>query len=241
MREIDRFDLLSGINIPYDGICTFRSLTLNDIRRKIGYPNYNLYVSLLSLDIDKYIKITGVDRDLLKDLCIFDLMISNEKLRYDFQTALSTFILGKVNFMESRQAFEVVCGKNVGTIDRSNFENIQYGLSQINCFPVKKQNKNLKFRNEYARKLYEECGEDGGAVDLNMSLQNIIASIVAYQSSYTYENVWSLTIYQLYDLFIRLNYKIPFTMGGIAWANGNANEFDFNAWYKDIYENEKEI
>lgn len=239
MSVIDRFDLLSGIDVPYDGVCTFRSLTLDDIR-KIGYSRYNLYVSLLRLDIDTYIQITGVDKELLTDLCIFDLLVCNGKLRGDLLDALSIFISGQVSFIDSRQEFKVVCESNAGVIDRNNFENVQYGLSQVNCFPVKKQKKNLKFRNEYARKLYEECGEDGGIVDSNMSLQNIIATIVAYHGSYTYENIWSLTIYQLYDLFMRLCNKHQFAIAGVAWANGNAEEFDFNVWYKDIYENEKE-
>jgi len=240
MSEISKFDLLSGTNIQYDGICVLHSPTLNEIR-EIGYSKYNSYISLLCLDIDKYIKMTGLNKIKESNVCIYDLLISDVSMREYLRDALSFFISGDAEFVESYQAFKVVCNGTPGIINRNNFEDIQNGILQANCVSIKKPNKKLKFRNKYAQELYEECGEDGGTIDPNMSFPNLIASIVAYHGAYTYENIWSLTVYQLYDLFLRLNCKNQFAMTGVAWAMGNIKDFDFSVWYKDIHENVKEI
>jgi len=240
MSEIDRFDLLSGTNIQYDGICILRSPTLNDIR-EIGYAKYNSYISLLCLDIDKYIKMTGINQIKRSDIRVFDLLISDASLRGYLCDALSFFVSGDIEFIESYKAYKVTCNETPGIINRNNFESVQNGILQTNCVSVKKPNKKLKFRNKYAQELYEECGEDGGTIDPNMSLPNLIASIVAYHGAYTYENIWSLTVYQLYDLFFRINSKTQLGILGLRWAAWGKEDFDFSVWYKDIHENVKEI
>ena len=72
--------------------------------------------------------------------------------------------------------------------------------------------------------------------DKNMELGNIISAVANKSHSLNILNIWDLTVFQVWDCFLRLSnnsiYDIQ-SMSVAAWGNKD-NYFDANAWYKKI-------
>ena len=243
MSKISQLNLISNSDISYDRICTFRHITLNDIKN-IGLSKYDAYICTLHLDVETINKICHVEFD-SSSIDIFDILVSDESLRNSVCEAFSFFIAGNVVFNQSYNTF-AICkdGTNdvIGVINKDNFREVASGIFQLNFIPydelletgnTSKKAKNILDKLKKGRaKLAKAKGGDS-----NINIPNMISSIVAYGKNYTYENIWSLTVYQLYDLFFRLNAKTQFDIIGTRWSVWGKDEFDFSVWYKDPSKN----
>ena len=73
--------------------------------------------------------------------------------------------------------------------------------------------------------------------DENMELGNIISAVANKGNGLNILNIWDITIFQLWDCFMRLSnnniYDIQ-SMSVAAWGNKD-KYFDFTSWYKRIY------
>lgn len=248
MAKIDYFDLISGREIPYEGICSLKPPKLSDIS-EIGYMAYNSLLVILTMDLDKYLEISNLREvynkfsEKEKDIYdIFMIMVEPPDTRELLHRALCFFISEKLIFDKSECKFLVVNdkGSTIGTIDSSNYEVIKSGILQLNYLAVDEAIPKKNFKNKRKRDIYEKIRKGKRTAnktkrtDENMNLPNLISSISACHNSYNLSNIWSLTVYQLYDQFYRLNNKITLDVIGTRWAAWGKEDFDFSVWYKDL-------
>lgn len=71
-------------------------------------------------------------------------------------------------------------------------------------------------------------GEAGGC-----ELPNLISALCVQHNSINMCNVWDLTVYQLYDQFLRQSYLNQVNIHAMNYA-GWGGEFDPNDWYKKL-------
>ena len=242
MSDISKFDLISGADISYKGICLLHPPHLDDIRR-IGFDEYNSYIGFLTTDLNKYLSVSDISTDAVKgipDLRIFDIWISTTSMREHLKNAFSFFISGKIKFVPSYNAFKVTCGETIGIINRNNYLDVVSGILNLNCVNYEQgKQEELIFQDEESRKLYEQIQKakktgELKSEDKNFSLANLISSVASFGNGYNLINIWGLTVYQLYDQFYRLNSKFQLDIVGTRWAAWGKEDFDFDVWHKDI-------
>lgn len=244
MSKISELDLISSADVSYENICTLRPPTLDKIRL-IGIEKYYFYLNVILIDLDTYLDELKIrdsyDKldEVSKSQCsIFDFLIGVDDTRNNLQESLSFFIAEKLQYDSVSKTFLLIDEKSnkiVGVIDRDSFEEIKDGICQLSY--INRDNaKSKKTKNKLAEKILlkikkgrEELAKANKA-DANKSIPNIISAIVTYHSSYNYENIWSLTVYQLYDLFSRLNTKKQLDMAVMA---AFSKDFDYEIWYKN--------
>ena len=238
MSDISELDLISNANISYKGICTLHPPTLDEIR-KIGIEKYYFYLRVILIDLDTYLDTLKIRDsynkldDATKSQCsIFDFLIGMQDTRDSLQEALSFFIVEKLQYDSVSKAFLLIekdSNNLTGAIDRNNFEEIKDAICQLSCMN-RGAAQNKKPKNKMAEKILakikkgrEELAK-ANKEDVNKNIPNLISAIVTYHNSYNYENVWSLTVYQLYDLFSRLNMKKQLDMAMMA---AFSKDFDY--------------
>lgn len=258
MPKIPTFDLISGKSrIKINEACSIKVPTLGDIRN-IGYESYEQYINIIALDLHQYLRIIDAEdrygqltNDEKKVLTIFNVLVSGDETRKALSNALSFFVYEDVKFDEGRSCF-LLFGRGedysdrppqcVGVIHSDNYESVRDAVLQIsyitNSSPELK-----KFKSPKAQKIYEKImkgraeKKQSKTADRNMSLANIIGAMSVHHPGYNLTNIWSLTIYQLYDQFSRLNIKIQVDIVGLRWAAWGKEPFDFTFWYQDINKN----
>mgnify|MGYP003604280865 CR=1 FL=1 len=249
MSKIQPFDLISGSDVLFNDICVLHQPSLDEIRN-LGYEQYKVYVNTLFVDLDTYLEKSDIrdkiDEELLAKLTMFDIWFSEDRGRALLKEALSFFIFGKLEEDLTHSVYLIYDALDnlTGFIDKTNYEDIQNAIEQLN-FINSQEIKPKKFRNEAARKIYEtiQKGKKEDAktkkADPSMTLPNLIASVSSSHNSYNLINIWSLTVYQLYDQFFRLNNKIQVDTMSLKWAAWGTDSFDFSLWYKDLNLKEK--
>jgi len=239
MSKLDQLQLISNDNIFYNGTCTLRHTTLYDVK-KVGFQKYNEYLNILHLDVETFNAQFGSDIN-ADSINIFDILVSNQSMRDFLCEALSFFIVENVFYEPKYNAFKVDGGKDnefLGIINQNNYQEITGAIFQLN-FIKDDEVKATKNTGKKAKSILEKLRKGRSnlakakAGDSNINIPNMISSIVAYGNNYNYENIWSLTVYQLYDLFFRLNVKTQLDITGLRWAVWGKDEFDFSVWYKD--------
>lgn len=237
MPTVDAFTLISGRPYPYQELLNIKPPSLDMIRR-VGYAQYNWYLSVLLSTPDDFLEALGVDvseiEDLPKDPLIF--MTLFPLLRNELISAVSFFI-------DRPLVYDDEIGYTVGdmVVSLEMLRDIRSIILQLCCVedtvtPPK------KFRNEKARKIYEliqsrkaEQAKNTKKVrkeNPDTALPNLISAFCAFSPSYNLTNVWGLTIYQFYDQYHRLDSKIQLDVFGLRWAAWGKKDFDFSLWHK---------
>lgn len=244
MDKISSFDLISGADINIDGIGVLHQPTLDEIR-KLGYGKYTIYINTLLMDIDNYFRITNVSKDIIEitksQVVMFDLLFLDDKGRVLLQDALSFFIKEQIIADVRNQVFVLFNedGSKTGEINRDNYNTIQSMIKQIN-FIVEEPTTSQECQDPKIKAILEKFEQGRKAMakskkqNQDMNLTNILAAVSTFHNSYNLINIWSLTVFQLYDQFFRLNSKIQIDVFGFRWAAWGKEEFDFSTWYREL-------
>lgn len=217
----------------------------------MSFTKYNGLINLLSMDIEKYAHILDMDETLKSELVKqefkpFDLLILDDKMRELLQEALSFFIAEQISFNKSAGMFLVSSLNNgnpkvIGAITSSNYEELVDVIKQTNFMETKQKDKldNKKFANKKAREIYEalESGRNKlkkAKEDSNLNIENIVSSMACFHNSYNLINIWDLTVYQIYDQFLRQRMKHELDIWGLKWAAWGTESFDFKQWYTSL-------
>lgn len=254
MSQLDKGDLISGCDIPFEGICTLRAPRLRDIRpgTGIGFGVYYQYIQLLSLDGEEAFDGMGLSEiwrelsEAQRQTCpLFMVLTTVPALRELLTKALSFFLCERVVYSEPAAGFALyrdapdAAAACTGIIDRANYSRVRDGILQMNGLPPVEQPR-LTFRNQRAREIYEKMqrhkrrASPSRRQDGSMSLPNIIGAVAARHPGYSLLTIWELTIFQLYDQFARLNRYHQVDVCAQRWAAWGKDPFDFALWYKDI-------
>ncbi len=182
---INAFDLLSGEDIPFAGICTLRVPVLRSLRPKtgIGYDTYLQYLNMLAMDLHTLLTGMGIWEAYealpaaeQAQYTAFRILTAQQQMRGLLQEALSFFICEAVSFDASRMCFllsrENARGAAAGpgqagssgseargftdsVISDENYETVRSGILQINCLSFR-QTAPKAFRNQKAKEIYEK-------------------------------------------------------------------------------------
>lgn len=237
MTRLHELDLLSPEPFPLARAGHIRAPTLRQIA-SIGYDTYNAYLSLLSLRRDQLANSSGLP--LTAGDSPFVLITANPELCALFSTAFSFFMTEEVIFSEQHEIFLCMdAGAPVGTIEASNYEDVCCCILQRNHVdsapPSGKQ-----FHNEKAGEIYEKLQRAKEKApkaqrekQADTSLPNLISALCVQHNSINMINVWDLTVYQLYDQFLRQSYLNQVQIHAMNYASWGG-EFDPNDWYKKL-------
>lgn len=237
MTRLHELDLLSPEPYPLARAGHVRAPTLRQIA-SIGYETYNAYLSLLSLRGGQLSEACGLPAS--AGAPPFVLMTASPELRALLCTAFSFFLTETAVFSEAHGCFLCMEAEQpVGCIDASNYEEVCGCILQRNHVDGARPS-GRQFRNEKAREIYEKLQrakahppERERDRQADMSLPNLISALCVQHNSINMCNVWDLTVYQLYDQFLRQSYLNQVNIHAMNYA-GWGGEFDPGDWYKKL-------
>lgn len=260
MYKLDYFDLISPEPIRVDKVGSIKCPQLSEIA-KISYFTYGLYVSSLSLTPEKYFESMEkyglkVDAETILKTTKFDLVQLDKDFAKTIESALNFFFVEKVFYDSENKIFVLInqdsedsnSGTIVGIIGKENYNTIiNFILQRLYISKDENEIDDLsKIKSKRGKKIYEkilkgrkqmrQAKEKSG--DNELTLPNIISSVAAFSNNTNYSQIWDLTIYQLFDMFDRLQlidqYSIQSTQVSV-WGD-KEKQFKIGLWNKNIYE-----
>jgi len=228
MSEVDiKLNLLSGKSFFLDNL-EFIPLTLNEVV-EYGYENYLL--TLQSLFIEKYVFTESMDEAKVSIIeeqagavgknTVFDYYIKyadkqflellGASLAFIFRTD-DIMLKGDTILIDSLQREED--SEPLKIVSRDNFKFVIEIIKLQNNIPFEKEEDVKKPKDERARKLIEKMEQNKRALEAKKQAKSegnefpfndIISAITTRSNSINKFNIWSLTIYQIYDEFERIN------------------------------------
>ena len=246
--------LLSGKTIKLKNVGTLVPPTLGKIFDCIGDTDvsdrYLIYVNILRIDLKTFLKISklqtycdGLNNKQKNRHTLYKFLITEKSLRDVLLECFSFFIAETVVFDEIKCEFHIVeDGQIMGKINEENFDLVRFNILRMNCISAQ-EIKPLKFKNEKARKIYEqsqkgkaklEKAKQQNNLDDKYKLENLVAYVATKSSSYNFDNIWDLTIYQFQEIFHRLNLYNQMDAYTSRWSTWGKESFDYSSWYSDI-------
>lgn len=245
------FDLLSPCPIYLPNAGGVISPTLRAIA-SVGIDTYQYYLSVLSMDLKAYLTMLGhpeqyeaLSEEEKARLPMFDLLTANAQSAELLQKALDFFIKETVVYHPQSKSFTVLDEEKhtVGMITKEVYPELCALICRRNYIRSNQEEDLSKVKSKKAleimKKLRKGRTEKAGRTktDQDMELGNIISAVANKSQSLNIQNIWDLTVFQLWDCFSRLSnnsiYDIQ-SMCVAAWGNKD-NHFDAASWYKRIY------
>lgn len=236
--KIDEMLLIGGSDINVDGV-VIKQPKLDAIRRpEVGFERYNAYLNIMAMTRDDLINgVFAEAPDALKEqLTVYLAVSAFPEFRALAEGAFAFFLDEPVRFDAERAAFVSESGAE---INEENFDTIRGVVLQI-CgaesdevdepMPKGKKARELWLKRQEGRKQKRASRKSGGK---DLSLPNIISAVGAKNAGYNLTNIWSLTVWQLYDQFGRINVNSQMEIVGLRWAAWGKDEFPMDNWYKN--------
>lgn len=244
MKEISKYDLISGSDIFLDGIGTIHQLTLEEIK-KIGFETYLNHLAIIAIDIKSLVKWLGLpEGDIPEELIPFDIFSINKNSMDILIGSLQPFFVDKLEFSDKHKAIvSVSVNKDkpfIGKVDRDNFSVVKNVIMEISGISVR-EDESAKPQNEKAKQIMERLAK--GRAKMNAarqnkkdaernSLWNVIGAVAACSMTYNLTNIWQLTVAQLYDQFARINNRFYLDIMATRWCAWGEGKFEHDPWYR---------
>lgn len=217
-----RLALMTGVDIPIPECqLTIKQPTCLEISQ-IGENKFNLGVQLLCIDKERYMQ-DEQSREELEKINNFQLLmmlINEDKEKKDDLKTILLMILPNYQIILTPRSILCKKGEENLIIDEENFESFQKILKKVFCQNRKKKdddeipeqyNVQSKKAKEIAEKLYKgrkRIAELKAAQNPDDSMLSRYISILAIGMGYTINELNSLTLYQIVDLFERFTMKM---------------------------------
>ncbi|MEC4565340.1 hypothetical protein L8C07_05235 [Paenibacillus sp. CMAA1739] len=220
---IDRLQAFLGL--PYttkEGISVF-SPTVNEIG-EIGYLNYLVNLALVGFDKEKIlVGLFGLDKDSfskIKNESDYDVLIEVPTIRNEICKALSFFVKGHVSFNIETSCF-LLDGKDF--INKSNYREFDLVIKELNVSSdsqVKIEAANSTAEEFYRRMQMYESQISNNNTDSQLEFKDILSILCNFEGNgINIFNVGSLTVYQVYEHFERVNKKENYNRLLPVWSN----------------------
>lgn len=215
---------------------------------EVGYPRYNLYLSLLLSTPQHYCEQVNptqaswyhsLDEEKRNRLSMFDLILADSWLQSAFLQIFRFFFTEEVVFSPENQAFLTYGEEPEGVIHRENFFTVCDVILQ-RCFVSRPDTSfdpsqvSGKKAQSILKKL-QAGRQQKSSVSRNRDteLPNLIAAIAVKSRSVNFINIWDLTIYQLYEQFKREQSDVYFEIQkmSVAAYGNKENNFRGDEWY----------
>lgn len=236
MHENDlELKLSRGKPIPVDSLGYLYPLTLDEIS-EIGEYKYNQYIFSTNLKKENF----GLENE---EITQFELTFlycrQDESFRKMFLDSFSCFFRERVYYHENGFFYLGIPEENMvigldkfdeilKIIKKQNFVNDKEKEEEFN--PADERTKELIDKLKYFRQLVKEQNQEKG-----LNLNDITQIVAAHSPNINIFNVWDLTVYQLYTLYIRLMMKENF---GLEYAKyvqgGDPKDLKLDHWASKI-------
>lgn len=240
MEELNYAQLLSGTPYKLEKIGHIKSPLLRDIKDKIGFDTYKLYMNYILLDVRTFMSHTVKNPDLdLGDLLLYDFITYDKDLTLKYQEILNFFFVERVSYNKTTNSFDIYKrDKIVGTILRTEFDEVRRIISELNHVHTEKPINS--FKSKKAKEVWEKiqrekkklAKKDKGAE--NYEIGNLISKMCIKHPSYNLLNIWDLTIYQFYDQIAQLNFITSHELSEKIYAQHGGEDFKFDEWLNRI-------
>lgn len=250
MTQTLELNLLSGNPILAYGSVHVRQVKLRELSDPAicGLDRYHQFLSIISMGLDdilkclqiedKYAQLSPKEREIFTS---FRLLVEVPSLRQCLYEALSFFILEPLRFDAQKAVFLVGDSNSFSeSISDETYPIVRRAIMQTNCLTLDELNP-PKFNGRRGRAIYERIKARGAAAkelkakagaDGSLTLPNIVSAVSARHHSLNLTNIWSLTVYQLYDQFAQINKNFQIDVSSLKWAAWGSEQFDFSLWYK---------
>lgn len=218
-----RLALMTGVDIPIPECqLTIKQPTCLEISQ-IGENKFNLGVQLLCIDKERYMQDEQAREELEKinNFQLLMMLINEDKEKKDDLKTILLMILPNYQIILTPRSILCKKGEENLIIDEENFESFQKILRKVFCQNRKRKddddeipeqyNVQSKKAKEIAEKLYKgrkRIAELKAAQNPDDSMLSRYISILAIGMGYTINELNSLTLYQIVDLFERFTMKM---------------------------------
>jgi hypothetical protein len=229
--------LLSGQAMYVEGIGNVKPKTLREIV-EVGYSKFLEYLNIFTLEVRDFIKDEYLDQ---VDIPLFHVILAfdDDTFQTHFKEAIEFFIEKKV--IISRENFTAICYEDENFyLDSNNFSILKNVIKWQNGILQTTDKKDLKFKNDRAKKIFERLNKTKEQVDKlkkkeegDLDLADIVSAIGSKSFSLNKLNVFDLTLYQLYDEFKRLD-LIDNYHTSLKAVMAGAQKVNVNHWTSNI-------
>lgn len=254
--KIPRLALLNS-KLPFvaRGIGALKSPKLADISPN-NFENWQMYVlctQVLFGDKKEIIFLgKGIgdnnDYDTLTDYKIeitskFNLITSSVDLREALCEALTLFFCNKIVFHSETNSFWVFDVSketpiHVGIINNENYLVVEDVLKQLLHCESEYEDDEENYEDEASKELWERAKKyrnqsNQSANSDTYAMDNIISKLSTCGIGYTVENIYELTVYQLYDQFSSYTQNRISQLSENAYAHNGGENFNAMAWLEN--------
>lgn len=242
-KSFTKLELNYTGSLYVSGVGHIRCPTINEIIEGGGEDAYNNRIMVLLYTKSQLAENINSDLsdDLLKELNntpLFIFLIANDATREVLLETLSFFFDEQVVFDESTSSFLTIdrnSGESIGSVNYINYEEVRGLILQRNYMSLPKESvvkKKSKRAMEREAKIAEGRKKSKKYKDRqeSMRLDNITSKLAARSPSLNIQDVYKLTIYQLYDQFTELNISLQIDTILTRWSIWGKDDFDFSIW-----------
>ena len=260
--KLSYFQLLSKSPVYVPNVGGIICPTLQDVADVGGETMYQSYLSWLTMDakhlfdmIDKTEEYEAMTDEERLSIDVYEALTSNDNTAGFLEASFGFFIKEDVVFSKEHRAFEIrgkVFAKEadgmiekygtIGVIDKENYSDVVDIICQRNNIRSKTVTDLSKVKNKKALAILQKIKKGAekmaknNKTDENMELGNIISAVANKSQSLNITNIWSLTVYQLWDCFFRLTKNVAYDMNCTSvsvWGDKD-RKFDNSGWYKKM-------
>ena len=184
------------------------------------------------------------------NLVFYDIMIFDPKMRGYVLSSLNFFLSDDIEYIESERQFATynsVVDKNnkhpTGYIHRGVYHELaDVILQRVNAARKNTKSENQKVKNKKAASLLAKIQKGREQrkqkADAKLELGNIISALSSHHKTINMTNIWDLTVYQLWDQFIRQRFDDAYLLQStcIAFNGDKDGKFDSEQWFSLIHE-----
>lgn len=246
---MNNLSLLTGADIPFpEGKLIIHQPTLKEIGY-IGENTFFLGCSFLSFSKDI---LSNKDKIRLEQIDDFNILMSimkdkniGKELKVNIESAQQVLLLLFPNQNIILEDEQIKIGED-GFIDKSNFNQFKAILKEMFSLSFKLDNVQKDFKPvnntaaaiaEKLKKRHEQLSRRNGGDGKDIQIFGRYMSIVSAYSGISFIDLQQYTVFQLYDIFNRIQLKINYDIIFQAKMAGAKDVKNPDDWMKDLYKN----
>ncbi len=251
--HISYLDLLSPEPFYLPNIGGVKSPTLREISQ-ISYPTYQKYLTVFLMTPQSFLDTIEISQfyealseEEYNSLHVFDLITQSSELTFLIEKALNFFMDATIVYHKELKAFLLYTDQTdeagnplpTGILHKDSWNQLCQVILQRNAIQSKKADPSKtksKKALEIMKKLQKgrENKKKTSQDNKKMELGNIISAVAAKSQNLSISNIWDITVYQLWDMFHRLNNNHILDIQAISVATWGDKEhrFDSSGWFK---------
>lgn len=243
---MNNLSLLTGADIPFpEGRLVIHQPTIKEIGF-IGENVFFLGCGFLSFSKDI---LNNVDKNRLEKIDDFNILMSimigknsDDSLKINIESAQRVLLLLFPNNDITFEAAQIKIGE--GFINKDNFVKFKQILKEMFQLSFKNDGVQKEYKPannaaaaiaEKLKKRHEKLAKDSGVDSNNIQIFGRYMSIISTYQGISFVELSQYTVFQLYDIFNRIQLKMAYDMAIQAKMAGAKDVKNPDDWMKDLY------